>query len=576
MGIKGLTGLLSEHAPNSIKEHDIKTLFGRKVAIDASMSIYQFLIAVRQQDGQMLTNDAGETTSHLMGFFYRTIRMVEHGIKPAYVFDGKPPDLKSGVLSKRFEGRQKAKEEGEEAKEVGTAEDVDKFARRTVRVTREHNEECRKLLKLMGIPCIVAPSEAEAQCAELARGGKVYAAGSEDMDTLTFNAPVLYRHLTFSEAKKAPISEIILEKALDGLSMNMEQFTELCILLGCDYLEPIKGVGPKNAFKLMQEHGSLKEVMKVLYAKMAEREEADLKKQKKAEKKGASKSKSKKGEEEEDEAMESEEEDKPAPKKENKAKSKKRIESDEEDEGEGGGAESDPWDDTVAATSSPAPSSPVRASSPMRASSPVASSEAGMKVDEEEAKKEDEDGEDHKMQDAAEVKDEDEAKDEDESKEDAEPKEKGKKVKKDKAKKEDEDGPKKPAPIRRGGIHVPEYYPWEEAKKLFLKPDVTPADQIDLTWEAPDVDALVQFLVVEKGFNEDRVRKGAEKLLKMLNTKQQGRLDGFFKVTESASSKAKAATTGKGGTGGKGAGAKRKADDKKDTGGKKAKTGGRK
>lgn len=36
--------------------------------------------------------------SHLMGFFYRTIRMVENGIKPAYVFDGKPPELKSGVV----------------------------------------------------------------------------------------------------------------------------------------------------------------------------------------------------------------------------------------------------------------------------------------------------------------------------------------------------------------------------------------------------------------------------------------------------------------------------------------------
>lgn len=99
MGIKGLTALLSEHAPASIKEHDIKTLFGRKVAIDASMSIYQFLIAVRQRDGEMLTNDAGETTSHLMGLFYRTIRIVENGIKPAYVFDGKPPELKKGVVS---------------------------------------------------------------------------------------------------------------------------------------------------------------------------------------------------------------------------------------------------------------------------------------------------------------------------------------------------------------------------------------------------------------------------------------------------------------------------------------------
>lgn len=70
-------------------------MFGRKVAIDASMSIYQFLIAVRSNDGQQLQNEQGETTSHLMGIFYRTIRMVENGIKPCYVFDGAPPKMKS-------------------------------------------------------------------------------------------------------------------------------------------------------------------------------------------------------------------------------------------------------------------------------------------------------------------------------------------------------------------------------------------------------------------------------------------------------------------------------------------------
>lgn len=48
--------------PTFLQEHEMKTLFGRKVAIDASMSIYQFLIAVRQKDGELLTNDAGETT----------------------------------------------------------------------------------------------------------------------------------------------------------------------------------------------------------------------------------------------------------------------------------------------------------------------------------------------------------------------------------------------------------------------------------------------------------------------------------------------------------------------------------
>lgn len=186
------------------------------------MSIYSFLIAVRS-DGQQLTNEAGETTSHLMGLFYRTIRMCDNGIKPLYVFDGAPPKLKSGELAKRVQRKAEAHEAHDEAKETGTAEDMEKFSRRTVRVTREHNEDCKKLLTLMGIPYITAPTEAEAQCAVLARAGKVYAAASEDMDTLTFDSPILLRHLTFSEQRKEPIQEIHLDRVLEGLGMNRDQ-----------------------------------------------------------------------------------------------------------------------------------------------------------------------------------------------------------------------------------------------------------------------------------------------------------------------------------------------------------------
>src|SRR4030081_1434494 len=140
------------------------------------MSIYQFMIAVRQQDGQQLMSETGETTryvvrcllwdcvlffwgvesdgSHLMGMFYRTLRIVDNGIKPLYVFDGAPPKLKSGELAKRFARKATATEGLEEAKETGPAEDMEKFSRRTVRVTREHNQECQRLLKLMGIPYI--------------------------------------------------------------------------------------------------------------------------------------------------------------------------------------------------------------------------------------------------------------------------------------------------------------------------------------------------------------------------------------------------------------------------------------
>ncbi|KAI0534887.1 DNA-repair protein rad2 [Xylaria digitata] len=228
-----------------------------------SMSIYSFLIAVRS-DGQQLMNESGDTTSHLMGMFYRTLRMVDNGIKPLYVFDGAPPKLKSGELAKRFQRKAEATEDLEEAKETGTAEDVEKFSRRTVRVTREHNAECQQLLKLMGIPYIVAPTEAEAQCAVLARAGKVYAAASEDMDTLCFDSPILLRHLTFSEQRKEPIQEISVDRALEGLQMDRKQFVDLCILLGCDYLDPIPKIGPSTALKLIREHGTLEKVVEFI------------------------------------------------------------------------------------------------------------------------------------------------------------------------------------------------------------------------------------------------------------------------------------------------------------------------
>ena len=200
MGIHGLAKVIGDNAPGAIKDNEIKNYFGRKIAVDASMCIYQFLIAVRQE-GNALTNDEGETTSHLMGMFYRTIRLMENGIKPVYVFDGKPPALKGGELNKRQERRAEAQENLEKATDAGDSENVEKFSRRLVKVTKEHSEECKKLLSLMGVPYVDAPCEAEAQCCALVKSGKVYAVGTEDMDALTFGGNVLLRHLTFSEAR---------------------------------------------------------------------------------------------------------------------------------------------------------------------------------------------------------------------------------------------------------------------------------------------------------------------------------------------------------------------------------------
>lgn len=261
MGIKGLNAIISEHVPTAVRKSDIKTFFGRKVAIDASMSLYQFLIAVRQQDGAQLSTESGETTSHLMGMFYRTLRMIDNGIKPCYVFDGKPPVLKAHELGKRTSRREETEKKLAEA--VDQLEKM-KQERRLVKVSKEHNDEAKHLLELMGVPFLTAPTEAEAQCAELAKKGKVYAAASEDMDTLCYRTPFLLRHLTFSEAKKEPIHEIDVELVLKGLDLSIEQFIDLGIMLGCDYCESIRGIGPVTALKLIKEHGSLENIIEYI------------------------------------------------------------------------------------------------------------------------------------------------------------------------------------------------------------------------------------------------------------------------------------------------------------------------
>merc|ERR1711935_191033 len=244
MGIKGLTKLITEMAPGSIKEKELANYFGRTIAIDASMTIYQFMIAVRS-GGEVLTNEAGEVTSHLQGVFSRAIRFLELGIKPVFVFDGKPPRAKRGELDKRNQLAGAAAEALKEAKEKGDAEEIEKFAKRTVRITKDQVNDVKKLLVMMGCPIVEAPCEAEAQCAELCREGKVFATCTEDADALTFGTPVLCRHFTMSEARKMPIMQFNLDEVLTGMDMSIEQFIDLCILCGCDYTSTIRGIGPK-------------------------------------------------------------------------------------------------------------------------------------------------------------------------------------------------------------------------------------------------------------------------------------------------------------------------------------------
>ncbi|HII67332.1 MULTISPECIES: flap endonuclease-1 [Thermococcus] len=244
------------------KELELENLNGRKVAIDAFNAIYQFLSTIRQRDGTPLMDSKGRITSHLSGLFYRTINLMEAGIKPSYVFDGKPPDFKKKELEKRAETREEALEKWEIALARGELEEAKKYAQRASKVNEILIEDAKKLLELMGIPWVQAPSEGEAQAAYMASKGDVWASASQDYDSLLFGTPKLVRNLTITGKRKLPGKDIyievrpeliLLEDVLKELKLTREKLIELAILVGTDYNPGgIKGLGPKKALEIVK------------------------------------------------------------------------------------------------------------------------------------------------------------------------------------------------------------------------------------------------------------------------------------------------------------------------------------
>jgi flap endonuclease-1 len=249
----------------------LEDLSGKIIAIDAYNALYQYLSAIRQADGKPLMNRRGEITSHLSGLFYRTINLIEIGIKPVYVFDGKPPSLKQREIEKRKQIREEAEKKYIESLEAGEIEEARIYAQQASRLTDKMVEDAMKLLQYMGIPYVISKSEGEAQAAYLAMKNDAWAAASQDYDSLLFGSPRLVRNLTISGKRKLPRSEayieiqpelIILDEVLRKLKLTREQLIDIAILIGTDYNpEGFQGIGPKRAYSFITNYGNLKKAL---------------------------------------------------------------------------------------------------------------------------------------------------------------------------------------------------------------------------------------------------------------------------------------------------------------------------
>ncbi len=248
----------------------LKDLRDKKAAIDAPNVLYQFLSIIRQRDGTLLKDSQGRITSHLAGLLYRTSHLVEHNIKPVYVYDGKPHPLKKQILEKRREVKEKATAEWQEALKIGDIEEARKKAQQTSRLTPDLIEESKHLLDTLGIPYVDSLSEGEAQASQMTQDGNVDITASQDFDSLLFGSPFLIRNLAITGKRKLPgkkkwveiqPEKIILADVLKNHGIIHKQLVEIAILVGTDFNEGIKGIGPVNGLKLIKKYGSLDNII---------------------------------------------------------------------------------------------------------------------------------------------------------------------------------------------------------------------------------------------------------------------------------------------------------------------------
>ncbi|MEO2220064.1 MAG: flap structure-specific endonuclease, partial [Nitrosopumilus sp.] len=228
-----------------VREKTTLEAFSTKIiAIDAYNAIYQFLASIRGPDGLQLTDADGRITSHLSGLLYRNVNFLSLGIKPVYVFDGKPPSLKTAEIERRKQIKKDATIKYEKAISEGNMEDARKYAQQTTSMKDGMVKESKEFLTYFGIPYIEAPSEGEATAAHLTNTGQAYASASQDYDSILCGAKKLVRNFTSSGRRKIPnrntyidvLPEIIeTQKTLDAIKMTQEELIDVGILIGTDF-----------------------------------------------------------------------------------------------------------------------------------------------------------------------------------------------------------------------------------------------------------------------------------------------------------------------------------------------------
>jgi len=245
----------------------VKTLIlsemrGKIFGIDTYNYLHAYLSIIRSENKHLEFN--GHITSHISGFFFKIVDLIEAGIKPVFVFEGKPIDLKTKTLVQRRKTREGIEIVALEAKTKGDLDLYNKLISGIKKIDDQMINDLKELLFCFGIPIVEAANDSEAQIAYMCKKNNVFSTVSQDYDSLLFGSPNFIRNLFLSKKKNIGGRTVVmndelisLEKVLKYNRITQSQLVDIAILAGTDYNDGIKNIGIIKGAKFIKKYGNI-------------------------------------------------------------------------------------------------------------------------------------------------------------------------------------------------------------------------------------------------------------------------------------------------------------------------------
>lgn len=199
-----------------------------------------------------------EKTSHLLGMSLMNNKLRAAGIKPIWIFDGEPLELKKQETARRRTLKTFYQQQKQLSLEKDDMVSALKYSKRSIFLTNKEIDSSKTLLTLSGVDYLESCQEADGLLAYAVDKGLVDWVVSSDSDLLAYGIPRVLKKL--SDPKAYVFEDICLDDILENLGIDHREFVDFCILIGNDYNSAANKLGPVTAHKLIQKHRTLESV----------------------------------------------------------------------------------------------------------------------------------------------------------------------------------------------------------------------------------------------------------------------------------------------------------------------------